>query len=245
MKMLLCGALLALTLSQPVTAKRFEFVFHATLSAGDTLATASGGANLLGAATPFTFTARFDDSSPDLVGPAHFPGFVAYSPTSAAFDIAGKHYTVLTAAASVHDGIAVALFDPTNFFSPGLYAAGLIVNPLADATGIVGDFTTATPAFHAGALTPTTFGGFNGAGFNAGYGCAPGDPGPCVANPLQLTGRDGVAYLFGFTSGDRAGGSGSATLTALPEPATWAMLLAGFGGVGLMARSRRRMDVAA
>jgi hypothetical protein len=37
----------------------------------------------------------------------------------------------------------------------------------------------------------------------------------------------------------------NATITAVPEPATWAMLLLGFFGVGLMMRGTRRQDAAA
>ena len=33
----------------------------------------------------------------------------------------------------------------------------------------------------------------------------------------------------------------SATLTAVPEPATWALMIVGFGGAGAMLRSRRRV----
>ena len=34
-------------------------------------------------------------------------------------------------------------------------------------------------------------------------------------------------------------------ISAVPEPATWAMLLLGFGGIGLMMRARRRQALAA
>jgi hypothetical protein len=41
------------------------------------------------------------------------------------------------------------------------------------------------------------------------------------------------------------GGNFSADFHGIPEPATWAMMLVGFGGIGLMVRNRRRAAVAA
>jgi hypothetical protein len=38
--------------------------------------------------------------------------------------------------------------------------------------------------------------------------------------------------------------TGAADLAGVPEPATWAMMLAGFGGVGALMRSRRRVAAA-
>jgi hypothetical protein len=38
------------------------------------------------------------------------------------------------------------------------------------------------------------------------------------------------------------GNIGATLASAVPEPATWAMFLLGFGGIGLMLRSRRRRD---
>jgi hypothetical protein len=35
------------------------------------------------------------------------------------------------------------------------------------------------------------------------------------------------------------------SLTAVPEPTTWAMMLLGFGGIGAMIRRRRQTFVAA
>jgi hypothetical protein len=37
----------------------------------------------------------------------------------------------------------------------------------------------------------------------------------------------------------------SVSLTAVPEPSTWAMMLLGFGGLGVVARLRRRRAAAA
>jgi PEP-CTERM motif len=46
----------------------------------------------------------------------------------------------------------------------------------------------------------------------------------------------------GGTDGDGANGSISITLLtpAVPEPSTWAMMLAGFAGLGFLAHMRRR-----
>jgi hypothetical protein len=44
---------------------------------------------------------------------------------------------------------------------------------------------------------------------------------------------------------DNFGGSqGTFNLTAVPEPASWAMMLVGFGGLGVAMRSRRKMATA-
>lgn len=56
------------------------------------------------------------------------------------------------------------------------------------------------------------------------------------SNPTFRTGT----YLFGWNSGGNSiGGWLTITDTAIPEPATWAMLIAGFGIVGVAARRRR------
>ena len=51
-------------------------------------------------------------------------------------------------------------------------------------------------------------------------------------NPLTLT-----------SGGETVNGSLIATVTAVPEPATWAMMIIGFGLVGAGMRSRRRQTV--
>jgi hypothetical protein len=59
------------------------------------------------------------------------------------------------------------------------------------------------------------------------------------------TGPYSITAQYTIISGIGAQGNGAANsvvnvLNAVPEPATWALMIMGFGGVGAMARSRRR-----
>jgi len=69
---------------------------------------------------------------------------------------------------------------------------------------------------------------------------------PGSSNSLTMTTgvlTAGVTYrfLYTFTAGDGGGTvSGNASfIQAVPEPATWAMMLLGFGGIGFAMRRRR------
>jgi hypothetical protein len=57
----------------------------------------------------------------------------------------------------------------------------------------------------------------------------------------------GTWYTFRYTADMATGGdiSGNGTFTpAVPEPATWALMLLGFGGIGMAMRRRRRPALA-
>lgn len=58
-------------------------------------------------------------------------------------------------------------------------------------------------------------------------------------NALQFSGpyRDGIPTFFEFLDGQFVGQGGA---TAIPEPATWATMIAGFALIGGMIRARRR-----
>ena len=65
------------------------------------------------------------------------------------------------------------------------------------------------------------------------------------ANTLVPADRRVVLTFSGIASGGTYSGNLSATATpAVPEPATWAMLLAGFGAVGFTMRRKRQQKVA-
>jgi hypothetical protein len=77
-------------------------------------------------------------------------------------------------------------------------------------------------------------GGYNGGGGGGGApGGAPGQGGYSYVTPLARN-------AFGITGGN-SGYSGYVSINAVvPEPSTWAMMLAGFTGLGWLARLRRR-----
>jgi len=56
----------------------------------------------------------------------------------------------------------------------------------------------------------------------------------------------GQWYTFRYTTTMATGGdiSGNASFYAVPEPGTWALMLLGFGGIGLAMRRRRRPALA-
>jgi PEP-CTERM motif len=65
---------------------------------------------------------------------------------------------------------------------------------------------------------------------------------PTGAVALQLGLNDDI---FGDNSGALSIGVTGSTVAAVPEPASWAMMLVGFGGLGVAMRSSRRAKAAA
>jgi len=54
-----------------------------------------------------------------------------------------------------------------------------------------------------------------------------------------------ITFSTGLNGGDADIGLDNVSISAVPEPATWAMMLVGFGGMGVAMRSRRKQAVAA
>lgn len=67
-----------------------------------------------------------------------------------------------------------------------------------------------------------------------------GDTLSFLTGPLSA----GVTYRFAYSaalpSGGDVSGNGTFQPAAVPEPATWALMLLGFGGMGMVLRRRRR-----
>ena len=68
-------------------------------------------------------------------------------------------------------------------------------------------------------------------------------------NVMQLAptaiGAGDYRFSFAGTNNNPSGvASGNVTISAVPEPGTWALMLLGFGAIGLTLRSRRRPALA-
>lgn len=222
------AVLVGLAFGGNLVAAPFQFTYTGVFSTEDALNLSSAPSKTpFAAPTPYTLTALFDTSSTNYVGMLPFPGFVAYAPYLATMIIGGVEYTVDSFASNPTGGITVAIFDATNIFFPGIFGAGFIQDAVQDGSGVVGDFSTATPAFSVNSLTSTTFGGYNGAGFSSGPMMG------SFSRPIVLR-LAGEAYNLSI--GDRiemvANGAplNTASLTAIPEPASFVLCVAGFAG---------------
>ena len=135
-------------------------------------------------------------------------------------------------------------------FSPGSYYDYLSPAVHTPVTGSF-DFDTAT-----GALSNVNYTSVSGT-FTTGAEYNPGDATQIYFGQFgspnydvyqlasSLTNGGTVAISSGTHPGIPISAGGSLTTGAVPEPATWAMMLVGLGGIGAMARSRRRKLVVA
>lgn len=201
------------------------------------------------ASTPFTISAQFDDSSPNLAPsppippPNPFDGYRAYAPTSMSLFVAGAHYRLN---GTDNPGLTVSIFDK-NSFDPGRYAVGIIVDAVADGAGIIGDFSSASPDFTVSALVSTTFTAYNGVGHSSGA-CMPGTgmAPNCdhFVTPLVLRDAGNVAWnltLANYELDPPAQALNMASIAAVvPEPSSYCLMLAGMGMLIWATRARRR-----
>ena len=225
----------------------FELVYTGTFSSAEALNLTGGATDAFTGPTPFIATAFFDDSSPNLVSMLPFPGFVAYSPTSATLIIGRDTFTFATYNQDPTHGVSVAIFDGTTSFGPpGHYAAGFIQNPVADGAGFVGDFVSASPTFTAAHLTPTTFTGYFGVGHSSGPETFHGS-GVNTVVPIPLTDTHVNAYSLTLGNYDEEAATGvqnTANLLAVPVPETSSSISLGLLlalGLGVVVCARKKV----
>jgi hypothetical protein len=166
------------------------------------------------------------------------------APASAAFvNSLGNNPTSATGHFSnaVNNSTFVDDFTFTLSGSPQFVAFASATNDFAGATDFITNFTGQLWSFGTDLLpfTPDDF------AVNAAATAH-----PCVDNPANCQALSGSAILnaggyylqFTGTGGGTAGYGGdltTAAIAAVPEPATWAMMLLGFAGIGFMAYRKR------
>jgi uncharacterized protein (TIGR03118 family) len=123
-------------------------------------------------------------------------------------------------------GVAIA---PSSF---GEFGGDLLVGNFSFANG-VGDVINA--------FNPVTDALVGSIDVNPGTG-TPGGLWSIVFGSGGMDGNPNTLFFTDGINGEKDGLFGS--LTAVPEPSTWAMMLAGFGGLALLAARRRRGRVA-
>lgn len=235
---------LVLLIGNVALAGPFQLTYNGVFGTTDSISPNGGPITNFLNPTPFTLTATFDTTSTNYVSflpPFLQAGWVSYSPISATLSAGGQVYSVDNFASNPVSGIAVAIFDQNTIFEPGFYGVGFIQDPIADGSGIVGDFASANPNFTASNLVSTTFTAYRGAGFSAGIHSQPGS-GPLIeARPITLR-QGGDVFLLRLSDRTEEFSDGaplhSVSLTAIPEPGTLALASIAFAGL-LALRLRR------
>lgn len=141
---------------------------------------------------------------------------------------AGDHFTVSVASTDLWNAGALPRWSNADGLTGNLFATG------SDESGQA-----------AGTLIGVDFGTWTQDGFTAPYGTLVGRIGTeYKALGTSFSGSFSTAgtlflYYWDSNSGDNTEFV-TASVSGVPEPATWGLLLTGFGFVGLASRSRRR-----
>ena len=130
-------------------------------------------------------------------------------------------------------GIALA---PMSF---GKFGGDLLVGNFAFGDSVINAFNPTTWAFEGSIDVNPGAGNSPGGLWSLAFGGSMND-----GNPNTLFFTDGINGETGGLFGSITAAPGSGWLGAVPEPSTWAMMLAGFGGLALLAARRRRASPA-
>jgi uncharacterized protein (TIGR03118 family) len=120
-------------------------------------------------------------------------------------------------------GVAIA---PMSF---GKFGGDLLVGNFSFVSGVADVINAFNP------VTDQLVGSFD---VNPGAGNTPGGLWSIVFGGSMSDGNPNTLFFTDGINGEKDGLFGS--ITAVPEPSTWAMMLAGFGGLALLAARRRR-----
>ena len=140
---------------------------------------------------------------------------------------------ILTPTARIAGGtisIFITETDLTSFNAP--LTSVFTSNTLSGTTATISSYVSAANALWTGTLLQTA--NFTGVGTFAA-GNMINQNGPFSAT---------VRYDINFSGPEGSNFNGTANLTAVPEPATWAMFIGGFGLVGGAMRRRRKLAIA-
>ncbi|HEX4773772.1 MAG TPA: PEP-CTERM sorting domain-containing protein [Bryobacteraceae bacterium] len=251
----IAGVFAFIAVPSQTQAAPFELIYNGVFNTQDALNPASQSTpTFFKAATPFTIRAWFDTSSPNLApasppAPPPFAGFRAYSPSVATIKVGNQTYSIENFNTNPTAGVTVAIFD-NHSFTPGRYAVGILQEPPQDGAGIIGDFSSASPAFTADTLTHTTiYSGYNGVGYGSGV-CTGGPGVDCAITPFVLhNGNQTWDLTLGNYEEVYPGGSdpvvgppgplNRAELLATPEPGTLAVAFGGLAFLFGLARRRK------
>ena len=108
----------------------------------------------------------------------------------------------------------------------GTLMSSFTSNTLTNATATISSYYSTTNALYGGTLLRST--NFLTPGATSATNVV------SATGPFSLTTRYDIAFGTGFGNFN-----GTANVTAVPEPATWAIMLLGFGGMGYAMRRRK------
>jgi hypothetical protein len=183
---------------------------------------------------------------------------LAFSATAAnaAFSVGAAGSTNGTAVPSV-TSTSTLEFDTTNAaignyssffqfnndsFTSGVFTATASTNPLDGTTvSMLQLFTGGTVSFVNGinCLLGCSYSG----GALVSGGSTSGSSNSLTLNNVSLTPNTNYTFVYSGALGTTPGnisGNAAFAIAAVPEPATWGLMLLGFGGIGLTMRRRRR-----
>jgi hypothetical protein len=197
-------------------AGEYEIVYHATLNEGGP-PLASFQDSPFAAGTPLTITAQFDSLTADQWN----IGAYVYTALSATFLIGSSTY-------ETQNGLEILLSDPSwqSVGGPFPYSAGFIGSEQGEPLGsITSLFGASTNAFDASNPSPTKFYEYeHNFDFTGGS--------PLTLFVARVPGG-GQLVIYNTSVSDVA-----ATIFAVPELSTWAMMAFGFAGMGMAGRLR-------